>query len=127
MSLRPAMISLNAMSNLKPELIGLAAWLCCHDTHSYNRDKILKHAAAHHSLEGLRNNSVFDSPEDFELACQAYAEGARFMVAESPAVPPPAVLKRPGMNAPLVGMGRFAAKVDPCGVNGQTSPDDIQF
>jgi hypothetical protein len=68
------------LANLKPELIGLAAWLCVNEYTNYSAGKILKHAAAHGTLDGLQDKACIDGPEDFALASQALAEGKRLVV-----------------------------------------------
>lgn len=127
MSIRKPSIPFNSLTTLRPELIGLAAWLCCDGASEYARDTVLKHAAKCGNIDALKGKYPFDDENDFELAAAALAEGKRLVVLVEPAaVPPPKPIVKSGMSTPRVSLNGYG-RADAAGFNGATDPDDIEF
>jgi hypothetical protein len=104
--LRKPCIPFNSLTTMRPELIGLAAWLCVADKGDYTRKHVLTHASIHGDLEALEHEFPFkDSPGDYEMARQALEEGKRFVVEE----PQPIAFRR----APIAANGHRLSELPP--------------
>lgn len=122
-------ISVDSMTYLKPELIGLAAWLGMHPgLYSGDRAKVLAHVATTGTLAGLSGCVVSD--EDLANAAAAHSDWLDYLAAIDPTPKArPIVFHRNGNGNGHISRldARLQELADDAGVNGQESPDDVAF
>ena len=111
-------ISVDALSYLKPELIGLAAWLGINSqVWGSDRNKVLEHAAKTGSLDGLSPGLLTEA--NLDCAKAAHGDWLDYLAAIDPHAGD-IVFRRNGNGA----VHRLP---DPTGFNGQEHPDDVTF
>ncbi len=110
-------ISVDSMSYLKPELIGLAAWLGLSSVYTGDRTKVLCHVARTGSVDGLEPGLLSESDRDGAKA--AHRDWLDYLAATDTTPKPAIVFNRVsnGNGHSIVG---HPAQEDDCG-------DDIAF
>lgn len=91
-NVRIPVIAFNSMTNLKPELIGLAAWLAATDTYPQDRRAIIEHVAEGGALDESITHKGFKGLGQVANAAKAHAEWLAFIaeLEQAPAAKPDA-------------------------------------
>ena len=83
-------ISVDSMSYLKPELLGLCAWLGLSNVYAGDRTRVLCHVAKHGVLDGLEPGLL--SEEDRASTKAAHSDWLDYLAAIAPAPKAPAIV-----------------------------------
>jgi hypothetical protein len=130
MSLRKPNIVVDGLSILRPELVGLAAFLCMTECPIYAYQRILAYAGEHGAIDDGCEESWLTYANRRKLAHAAFLEGQKLVVREDePAITFHRIANGNGnhISLPPVSGGAPVHRLDPAGINGQTDPDEIPF
>ena len=92
-------ISVDSMSYLKPELLGLCAWLGLSNVYAGDRTRVLCHVAKHGVLDGLEPGLL--SEEDRASAKAAHSDWLDYLAAIAPDPKAPAIVFHRNGHAPV--------------------------
>lgn len=119
--LRKPQISVDGVSYLKPELIGLSVYLGLSGVYSGDVRKVLSHVSRTGTLDGLTSGLLIES--QIEAAKLAHSEWQDFIAQFDAPIPAPTAAPEPYPHF----LGRVNGRLDAAGVNGQADPEDIEF
>jgi hypothetical protein len=119
-SIRRPVIAYNTVADLRPELIGVAAWLGVSSQYPSTRHTVLEYLAEHGTLAGCSGLS----DDDRAAATRAHEEWTAFLAQLEPAKPYP-YFRGNHTNGHAASFENCVADI--AGVNGQESPDGCAF